>query len=497
MSLFSRFRRTAPGNQAHVDPHQWQLPSYTTSKSSEKQPLIPDPKIFTNGSIPSELSAGNIETLLQYPNVSHAAVHLALLECFRKLRLSAVTLDVEAHYPPAYEEKPTNNASSGPTKLPESQRWDLLVRLAVARFAAWWSNIDLVFNHALAYARNPNPKAAIQLTKDYIPPLDVLLVWYTFMLDSDSYRAACCARERDIPRLQQLCFPWPAIRDAIDMEKLELTLSRGAQNLFSTLSGQSADILAYLNKPPAYADADSLPFGVDLFSEVKKHESFMERAHSLLWIRAPALNGSLERASTEYFDWQLKDPSTTSIASEMPFGVDLFWRTHRLFPSHYELFLLEIETIEESSEPKQHVSQNQVLGSEPENRSKCSCWTCERIRENVPTFVHIPAAHASSSSSSSSTHAYLTSLPPDQLRQIQDDLGFYHAVEGARARGDPLPTRPATNAERVAERTAKEKQTRLGYLPGLHEYVEVLPDGRRKIRKQKHASPWAGLSWAT
>ncbi|EEU33460.1 uncharacterized protein NECHADRAFT_98456 [Fusarium vanettenii 77-13-4] len=349
--------------------------------------------VFANALIPSEPNVGNLETALAYPDVSHAAVYLALLEYFRNLWLSASALDIE------------------------------------------WTNINDVLNHAAVYAHHASDRVAVQLAKDYLPPLDVLLVWYAFMLDTDAYRAAyhaaCRDREPHVPpRIQKLCFPWPAIRDVIDIEKIQFSLPRAAQTLFLTLSGQSADILTYLKSPPAYIKSGTLPFEVNLTAEVKKHKKFINEAHGLLWIRAPALNRSLARASSSALRSLTLGPGATDPGL--------------------------------------------------------------RIRDDIPIFIHIPPPYTSSSSADppAAMQGQLSSLSPGQLRQIQDDLGFYNAVKSARRRSEPLPTRPPIAAEKDAERIAKEKQKEARYLPGLNEYIKVLLDGKQKIRRQKHTTPF-------
>ncbi|KAM0414563.1 hypothetical protein ACHAPT_013597 [Fusarium lateritium] len=489
MPLFDRLRGALSGNQADVDPHDWRLPSsYSNSKPGGKQTTIPDPRIFANAFTPREAEAGNAETILRCPDISHAAIHLALLECFRNLRLSASGLDIELHGLPAYTEKPSDAPSTGANRLPESQRWDLLIKLAISRFAVWWSNIDHVLVHAAAYGHHAGDKVMVQLAKEYLPPLDVLFVWYAFMLDPDAYNAACRDHERKIARLEHLCFPWLAIRDVMNFEQFRYMLPRTAENLFSTLSGQSSDILTYLESPPAYTEGDTLPFEPDLFGEVKKHEKFIDEAHNLLWIRGPALAGSLTRASVEYSEYQPSGIAAGSNGRELSFGIGLFWRTHRLFPNHYQAFLQQSQ-IGESKVP---ASSSALMDIEVA-LERCQCWTCERIRDDMPAFTHRPSRLAASSSTaapSASTDQQVSALSSGQLRQIQDDLGFYHAVERARKRGDPLPTRPPTMPEKEAEATAKAKQKEVGYRPGLNEYLEVLPDGTRKIRRQKHVNAW-------
>ncbi|KAF9771726.1 hypothetical protein IL306_010627 [Fusarium sp. DS 682] len=465
---------------------------------------MPDPRVFSNVfSIPTESESQSIETLLAYPDASHAAVHLALLECFRNLRVSARALDVEVVQPPSYDAA-KNPALSPPepTQLPESQKWDLLIKLAVTRFTTWWSGIELLLNHANAYSHHGGSRAALQLTKDYLPPLDILLVWYALMLDPEAYDAACEAQGVNAARLKNLCFPWPAIRDVIDMDKMQLELPRSAQKLFHNISSQPCDILDYIKSPPAYTDLGKVRIETDLFSEVKRHEAFIEESHQLLWIRSPALQGSLIRAGMEYLDFHLRKP--TAVEEDMvdyqSFGVRLFWRTHRLFPRQYKAFLKEIR--DGQSEPTRDLKQDAKIIFDADGPSftqeRCHCWTCERIRDDIPEYVYSKPSSPppSSSGSLSPMQKQLSSLSAETLLQIQDDLGFCLAVEDARRREVPLPTRPPTTAEKEADKIAKQKQKELGYRPGLNEYVEVLPDGRRKIRTQKYASGMWGTTWA-
>jgi hypothetical protein len=424
--------------------------------------------------------------------VSHLAVHLALLECFRNLRLStAEQFDIEIHKPPEYQEKQPDEAPAATTRLTESQRWDLLVRLAIDRFAAWWANIDSVLNHASSYAHRAGSRVPVQLTKNYLPPLDVLLVWYAFMLNGDAYSAMCYEREQQCPRISLLCFPWPAIRDAIDMHTMQYTISPAARRLFSTLSKQEADILQYLETPPAFTDPDAVPLGVDLSAEVNLVQHFVDESHALLWIRSPALQGTLTRATAEYFDFQLEGEAARITAqgneSEVPFRIKLVWWTHRLFPRQYKWFLLEIGQSEEKYHHR-HSTKQGLPGEDGDGESSsrntgdcCRCWICERIRDDVPSFsrpLTLPSPPGSPSPSGSSPPPAevpkylkpLSKLSSEQFREILHDVGFYNAVELARTEGRALPTRPPTAAEREAEKAAKKLQDEIGYRNGPYDF---------------------------
>lgn len=475
MNLIQHVRRALPSSVrdlARTDPHDWRLPpasAYAPSRSGATRPttLVPSPQLLANAFIPLESRPDDLQTALAYPDTSHIAVHLALIECFRHLRLTAVAgLDVEVDHPPEYEEKPSSSTeeggASGRTRLNcEVQRWDLLIRLATDRFMAWWSNIDSVLNHASVYTHHAGARVPVQLSKDYIPPLDVILVWYAFMLNGDAYANMCREREIQSPRVPRLCFPWPAIRDSIDLDTMHLRLSNAAQTLFSTLSGQSADIFKYLEEPPAFADPDVLPPGLDLFAEVKKQEAFFNDSHKLLWIRAPSLKGTLTRATEDYFDFQLSGIATSNMEHDLPFGIDLVWRTHQLFPRQYDLFLREIGIGEDEKGDTRATGGLDIEYGDVVNRG-CQCWVCERVRDDVPDFVRPVSATSPSSSPTSSSSsppstppppppewmAPLASLKSDQIRQILDDLGFYNAVYEARRQGRSLPTRPPTDTER-------------------------------------------------
>ncbi|KAH7259626.1 uncharacterized protein BKA55DRAFT_562900 [Fusarium redolens] len=508
MPLFKNFRSSAKvvDQAVNLDPHTWSLPSsYKPSQADGKQTTIPDPRVFSNVfSIPCETEAQSIENLLAYPDASHAAVHLALLECFRNLRASAGALDVEVIQPPSYYDtkSPVPASPSGPTQLPASQKWDLLIKLAVTRFTTWWSGIELLLNHANAYSHHGGSRAALQLTKDYLPPLDILLVWYALMLSPEAYDAACEAQGVNATRLKNICFPWPAIRDVIDMNKMQLVLPRSAQKLFTNISSQPCDILDYIQSPPAYTDSGKVRIETDLFSEVKRHEDIIEESHKLLWIRSPALQGSLIRAGLEYLDFHLREPNAVEeeIVCHQSFGVRIFWRTHRLFPRQYKAFLKEIgdQHPEPTDDPKRDAKILFDLEGPSFTQEHCHCWICERIRDDLPEFVYtkLPPTASSSSASLSTMQKQISSLSAESLLQIQDDLGFCLAVEDARRCGVPLPTRPPTTEEKEADKIAKQKQKELGYRPGLNEYVEVLPDGRRKIRTHKYASGMWGTTWA-
>ncbi|RYO92282.1 hypothetical protein DL766_001773 [Monosporascus sp. MC13-8B] len=570
MSLLNRVRGKLSGYQADVDPHEWRLPglssyssttlprrartfaggsgsprssrfSFSSSKTSPEKDTddndnnsttpIPDPRIFRNAFIPGDPALAVLGGNLVYPDVGHAAVHLALIECFANLRRGSAweeLPDVDAH-PPSYDDVHPDIHSRAPDKElgdgeldgagsaetgesrpsspsttrttwtddDESQRrWDLLVRLAVTRFGAWWANIDKMLNHAMAYT----PSSYYQMPSSYSPPYSSRShgMWYALLLEPDystrsPYNAACrqhASSPSVVSRLQHLCFPWPAIRDVIDLRTMRYELPRAAGSLFRTLSGQSADVLEYLAAPPAYTrHADGgLLFGSSsgsssdspaaagpdlLFAAVKRQEPFFERALAADWIRAPALEGSLRRAGWAYlrhvvlYDEPLRrdshdadDAAAADSAPALPFGIELMWRTHRLYPLQYRLFH-EGHAVRElrSTVPSLQDRRDKIPPPQDEAPEVCVCWTCERIRDEAPGFAYDASAAAADDDPRYDV-ALLRGLSSEQLRAIQEDLGFYNAVREARALGLPLPTRSPAVAEKRRRDSMRAEERR-------------------------------------
>jgi hypothetical protein len=514
MSLLRRLRRAVTAREGGVDPHAWELPSSfksgtsdssNSTSTSKPQTVIPDPRVVADAFVPSNIEIGTEKNALLYPDPSHGAVHLALLECFRNLRLSIDVLDSVplSSPPPAYKEDSNENQDHDSTHDDASighQRWDMFIRLAVTRFEGWWSNLDRVLRHAAGYTLRTSANVPVQLTKDYLPPLDVLLVWYALMLDTPSYRLLL--DQRDI-RVQNLSFPWSAVRDVINMDTMAFELPSPAQTLFIRLTDQSPNLGSYLQHPPAYSEAEVLPIGVDLFALVKKADAFIDQSHKLLWIRGPSLRGSLIRSTVGYFDVQMNPTDGDELVEgEIPFGVELMWKTHRLFPAQYEYFLkLNGGSRPNVADLKQNLAES-VSGdsdSSDDAAQPCDCWTCERIRDELPDFVHIvPGDEAGTSSAPPSPpgsppslmRSQLDALSSSQIRKVQEDIGFHRAVESARQAKKPLPRRPTVPVDQ------EPKPGEPGYVREVHEYFEKLPDGRYKIRKQRSRAQRQSWTWS-
>ena len=143
---------------------------YPPAKSSEQQAIIPNPAIFNSladfqtdqiGGIAT--SSENEDSSLRItPSGASCAVHLELLEAFMVLRMLVIKsgwLDKSFGLMPA---KRDDALLAKRRQL----KWILAVILAVARFEAWWSNVDFLLK------TNANVKNSVtQLTLDTLPPV--------------------------------------------------------------------------------------------------------------------------------------------------------------------------------------------------------------------------------------------------------------------------------------------------------------------------------------
>jgi hypothetical protein len=189
---------------------------------------------------------------------------------------------------------------------------------------------------------------------------------------------------------------------------------------------------------------------------------------------------SIRRACSDYVHatkmGRLGDYST----EQLPYGIELVWRTHRLFPAQYLTYRHNrTDTREEMSDLKAMSTSESTDSSASDSHFRidemCTCWTCERIRVDAPSWKYDKRIKFYDP-------YILEELSSDQLWQIRDDVGFFRATEANRRQGLPLPTRPPTAAEREVEKAEAKKKKELGHICGPNEYIEVRPNGKKKYK---------------
>ena len=525
-SHFTRLQRSSRDESLPSDhPHSWDIPvKFYPSGGHDDEVTIPEPDNFKEVSVPLSLSSladfripDTTKAALLYPLPGHLATHLCLLECFHKLKQEVMRsdhLDDVFQLPPEYDFKSqgpnTPTGTKGETKeekeslanTPPStnstRRWELFVKLAADRFDIWWRNIDKIVRHATMYTNHAPGYKATDLAKDYLPPLDVLLVWYSYMLQP-TYQDDCVRFGRDTGFALPL--PWKAINEIIDHRTPTYNLPVAAGNLFKTISSQSADLLSYLTLPPPYAESVEPQYSVDLEEVVHMQEAFIEEAHRLLWLRSPALRGSLNRSLERYnrylhliylYPTERDDLTPT-------WDIDLSWRTHRLYPENYLNFVTqrlnqppppprtpEIGKQKEATDEKHDQPTPDLLSQlwgqhfkkEEPPSSSCFCWRCEISKDMLPQGS--------------------VDLFRKQQKEAQELLGFHFAVEKAREAGLHLPA----PLPQMVKKQKKEEKWEVNRGAGYYEKIipakydkhgNMVKPEERKVKREKGFT--SGFNW--
>lgn len=156
------------------------LPAYDTS--SAPQEFVPSPEI--DDKIPNHFRINETYSpVLVYP--SDLEAHLVLLGAFHRLREDVRTQKGKADIPMQPEE-----------------RWAVFLQRAVYRFEAWAVR---VIGTAV---ENENSESGVHTLKpDEYPPLDVMMVWHTYMLNPRTYYEDCLRRLRGLLQVGQVAAP--------------------------------------------------------------------------------------------------------------------------------------------------------------------------------------------------------------------------------------------------------------------------------------------------
>lgn len=113
------------------------------------------------------------------PTVSQCAVHLELLEAFTWLHNRVYK---EESLSEIFGEDPEKNLW-----------WRAVVEVAVGRFGIWWEvvNAELKAREEGEEGVSNTGNGMKVLPRDLLPPLDVLMVWHSYMLNPRRYNEDC------------------------------------------------------------------------------------------------------------------------------------------------------------------------------------------------------------------------------------------------------------------------------------------------------------------
>ncbi|KAH0558382.1 hypothetical protein GP486_004960 [Trichoglossum hirsutum] len=451
----------------------WEPPKFGIAASKDEEPVIPRISIFAGLRDESKEPRENQDEGVQLPSVAECAVHLQLLESFHVLRekvLKSNALDrtfsiwpkIPRRSAAEYRRNPRRAAALDPTfQARRQKKWHIFVDLAVARFASWWGEMDNILR---------------LLDAGEIPPLDVLMVWHSLLLNPRMYTALC--EESGYQGMSSLRFPWKAVHDAISTKDSSFVLTESATATYSKQTGLGPDLLGYLANFEQFAPAvtkvlskwantelrkadidqalqaspDMAPDQVCLLEHcviaidqqpgptsglrnaVLRQVNFVEKMGEQVWLRSPALSGTLNRAISRYGQFLVlfkKYPSTLLVPT---LDIDLAWHTHLCSPQQYRLatshtagrFIDHDDTIDKDAlEGGLDKTKDLFRIRFGEEYLRCLCWDCEALRSALEENPVRQGCREVDYEAISET--------------VSLQVAYHRAVEIARRKQEPLP----------------------------------------------------------
>jgi len=256
-------------NEEEQEEDDYAPPEFAGVEGERDVPVAPPAEALKAGG----LSAAGVIGEEQVPTIAQAALHLGLLEVFWKYK--------DQFLRPGDEMKAFFSAAMGSGKevgevvWGDTQGvllWRTVVEIAVGRFEAWWKVVGRETEAAKLGEREGGSgrwepkdgpgKKVTELPAEMLPPVDVLMVWHSFMLNPRCYYDGCFAL--GVPGMLAVAFPWEAIvslhrrhlisntnrkqNKAIDLKTLDYTLSADAETFFRVATSQDVDVFAQLKK---------------------------------------------------------------------------------------------------------------------------------------------------------------------------------------------------------------------------------------------------------
>ncbi|KAK3370941.1 hypothetical protein B0T24DRAFT_627414 [Lasiosphaeria ovina] len=451
------------------------LHKFELAKTLEEQPVIPAPEIFNFESSSDSSSTFSGSTLLsgsfRLPLISECAAHLELLEVFFVLRqciLRSPEIDAAMGIEPIRETKTGRNGDTKTLKDKtlwhrRQDKWPKFLEFAVVRFLQW-------------------RKALLEKPQDhfYLPPLDVIMVWHSFMLNPRLFQNHCKAEP-----LYKLRMPWEKIHDSIDNNEWHFNHHADAARHFETNTGLAPDLFDQLSSwvDPTSGTSDAEPqvpmvkltaynledltaelrmtiesldpnhqaskymshfqdvdkdLAIQLKEAVIRQTAFVDKMNAHMWIRSPALQGTLRRG-IERYDKFLKllklYPSTTVVPT---LDIDLAWHTHQCSPSMYAKGMKERvgrfinhddSIVKDKLDDGFAKSRKYFRIHFGQEYRLCGCWDCEVLMSEIEEGTAAAAA----------TETGEELDMPAIVKRVDERVMYFRFAEFSRRQKKPLP----------------------------------------------------------
>lgn len=183
------------------------------------------------------------------------------------------------------------------------------------------------------------------------------------------------------------------------------------------------------------ASAKDTAINRSLFEAVQRQEAFVKEMHAQLWIRSPALEGTLQRAINRYLNFVKLFKLYHKTVLVPTLDIDLVWHTHQCSPAQYQASMIQrtgrfINHDDKIGQPVlaggMETTKNLFRVRFGQEYLVCHCWDCEAALSAVSASKQ-EGKHRTDMSSITS--------------EILEDVAYYRAVELARRAGKPLPMR--------------------------------------------------------
>ncbi|KAL8707038.1 MAG: hypothetical protein Q9225_007863 [Loekoesia sp. 1 TL-2023] len=231
----------------HNELHK-KVPSSATEEIEPSRPPPPPPSYAAD---PPDITAGFSRLNLAQrqsakPIRDQCIAHLKLLECFHELRETVATTD--GLYGIWDDFVPSNlterDQAALLTKIRE-KRWSIYVAQAAKRFELWWTHCAEPKSTMMKSSdKETSPDTwkrniSMIIEKTNLPPIDVLMVWHTFMLNPRDYLGDCIRYGKR--GLWANGFPWDAVNACIDNDSFEYETRKEAHEFFKSRTGKPYD----------------------------------------------------------------------------------------------------------------------------------------------------------------------------------------------------------------------------------------------------------------
>lgn len=305
---------------------------------------------------------------------------------------------------------------------------------------------------------------------------DILMVWHAFLLNPHDYDRAC--RRHNFTCVSTLLFPWTELHAAINSENWAYTLPQTSARWTEEHAIMEPDLFHYLceagktsnsvsttlarygeNEAQIFPPGESLNVrgltsrdgaflaalqqteldkeaNQPLAANVQRQAAFVDKMHAQLWIRSPAVEGTLRRAGDRYEKFLRLLQLCPRQMLVPTLDIDLVWHTHQCSAGAYYASVKRRTGVFLNHDDKlgRPVLQGGLEGTKKqflmrfgEEYERCLCWDCEAVA----------SALEDANGGAGSTQKSVSTL----VTKVKEDVHYYRCAELLRRAGRQLPIR--------------------------------------------------------